>query len=666
MEAHAINRLNPPQQDAVFSLGAPVLVIAGAGSGKTNVIAHKIKHIIDSQYCSAEQIAAITFTNKAAQEMRQRLKKILPTERHWTKMILATFHTLGLHILRQEAPLIGLKKKFSILDAHDSNMALQDITKLSARQAIRDIKNYISQWKNNNMTPAAALEKSTSDKEQQYALIYARYQSMLRSYQALDFDDLIVVPLQLFEDHPDRLAFWQNKLRYFLVDEYQDTNIAQCRLLKKLSYPVGNITFVGDDDQAIYAWRGATIENMRSLQDDYPHLKIIRLEQNYRSTNTILDAANKLIQKNEKLFEKKLWSQLGKGKTISLSKYKNEELEAYEVTQKMIQTRLQKGHPWSHYAILYRSNHQARILEHYLRQNNVPYNLSGGQSFFELTEIKDILSYLRLMVNHDDDIAFIRAATKPNKGIGPTTLGKLGEYASTRQISLFEAVYETGLTHQLNEKNREPLHTFCEFIGRMAYRSESEPADEIIQEILSSIAYEEYLMRQFNDKEVVKKWSNIQHFVSFIKRSQEKNGNTLPTITQNIALMNIIAQKNTDKEDMLELSTIHAAKGLEFHCVFIIGCNEGILPHQESIDLNTIEEERRLMYVGITRAKEELNISFTEHRRSGGELVPGEPSRFISEADILASSSQTASSEERNNYLERIRSAGVKKKPIVT
>ncbi|WP_092484166.1 ATP-dependent helicase [Candidatus Ichthyocystis hellenicum] len=662
------DELNSQQREAVEFLGKALLVIAGAGSGKTRVIGYKIKHLVDIQYCQPSQIAAITFTNKSAREMRERLSKLVPLGTRTAPMI-STFHTMGLQILRHEASFLGLKNQFSIFDSHDAIMTLQDITASTRQHHSSKIKNQISNWKNNNIFPDEAISLAKTEEELQAALTYERYQKALRGYQAVDFDDLITLPLQLFENYPERLQFWQNRIRYFLIDEYQDTNLAQYQLVKKLSYPKGDCTFVGDDDQAIYAWRGATRDNIKLLQQDYPQLKIVRLEQNYRSTNSVLKAANNLIQKNGTLFEKTLWSQLGEGKPITLTSHKTEELEAKQIVETVAQHQLSTNSNWSQYAILYRNNYQARLFENYLQQNGIPYNLSGGQSFFDRTEIKDILSYLRLMVNNDNDVSFIRAATKPRRGIGPTTLEKLSQYASERQISLFEAVFETGLTYHLNEKAIDTLKLFGNFINNLSFRSQSEPASLIVREIIKSIRYEEYLLEHLNERDAAKKWENVQNFCEFIERQQKKDDRNLSTITQNITLMNIISQKDSSKEKLLEMSTLHAAKGLEFDYVFIVGCNEGIIPHQECIDNNLLDEERRLMYVGITRARRELTISFTEKRRISGESVENTPSRFIEEMGLdtnKTSNTQIPSNEEKQQYLKRMRSSGSqKKKPIL-
>ncbi|WP_092401289.1 MULTISPECIES: ATP-dependent helicase [Candidatus Ichthyocystis] len=658
------DELNPQQKEAVEFFGGPLLVIAGAGSGKTRVISHKIKHMIDIQYCKPNQIAAITFTNKAARDMRERLSKLVRLGTRNSPLV-STFHTVGLQILRQEAPLIGIKDKFSVLDSNDALSILQDLTSTKSKSSSAKIKNQISLWKNLNIFPDKALQLASTEEEHQTAVIYDRYQQTLMGYQSVDFDDLIALPLFIFETNHERLQFWQNQIRYFLVDEYQDTSQIQYNLVKKLTYPEGRCTFVGDDDQAIYAWRGATRENIQLLQKDYPHLKIVRLEQNYRSTNNILKAANNLIKKNQNLFEKNLWSKLGEGKPITLTSYRVEELEAKHTVLSIIQHRLLHGNNWSQYAILYRSNYQSRLFENYLQQNGIPYNLSGGQSFFERTEIKDILAYLRIIINSQDDVSFIRAATRPRNGIGPTTLKKLGQYASERQISLFEAIFETGLTFHLNEKAVDILREFGNFINNIAFRAQSEPADVIVKDILDSIRYEEYLLDNFHDKEASKRWKNIISFCEFIKRQQEKDNRNLSIITQNITLMNIISKKEDEKEKMLEMSTLHAAKGLEFDHVFIVGCNDEIIPHQESIDTNSVEEERRLMYVGTTRARRELTISFTEKRKTGGELVESLPSRFIEEMGLdinKTSNTQIPTQEEKQNYLDRMKSLGSQRK----
>ena len=482
-----LSKLNAPQREAVKYLDGPLLVLAGAGSGKTRVITHKIGYLIETCGFSANNIAAITFTNKAAREMQERVGKLLQGKSA-RGLTITTFHSLGLQILRQEAAHIGYKPRFSVLDASDSAGILNDILKTTDKKEIRRAQSLISSWKNAMLSPAAALAAAQNEVENQLARVYQSYQDTLSAYQAMDFDDLIRLPVSLFETSPEVLAKWSDKLRYLLIDEYQDTNTCQYRLVRLLSGSRGAFTAVGDDDQAIYAWRGANVENLKLLQDDFSRLHIIKLEQNYRSTVRILRAANTLIAHNPKLFEKKLWSDLGHGDPIQILAARDEEQEAESVVMRLQTHKFQNRTRFSDYAILYRGNHQARIFEQQLRNERIPYLLSGGQSFFERAEIKDILAYLRLLANSDDDPAFIRAITTPRRGIGAGTLEKLGNYAAERHLSLFAASFEAGLEHLLGAKQQAPLTEFCQFINHATQRAEREPPSAVLPELLTAIA----------------------------------------------------------------------------------------------------------------------------------------------------------------------------------
>jgi ATP-dependent DNA helicase Rep len=460
---------------------------------------------------------------------------------------------------------------------------------------------------------------------------YLSYEATLKAYQAVDFDDLIGLPVTLFQQHPEITDKWQNRLRYLLVDEYQDTNAGQYQLLKLLTGVRAQFTAVGDDDQAIYGWRGADIENLKKLPTEFPALKVIKLEQNYRSTVRILKAANNVISHNEKLFDKKLWSELGHGEQVTVTTCRDNDAEAEGVIMKLQAHRFENRGKFKDYAILYRSNHQARIFEEYLRDHRIPYLLSGGKSFFDKAEIKDITAYLRLLTNEDDDPAFIRAATTPKRGIGAATLQVLGTYAGERHISLFHAAFEEGFAQRVQPRQLEPLLEFCHFINRIQGRAVKEPAQQVLPDLLKAIDYETYLFDLEEERTAQTRWGNVCEFANWLNKKGEEQGKTLIDLTQSIALINLLDKQNDDDYDAVQLSTLHAAKGLEYRHVFLVGIEEGILPHRESIDPAKIEEERRLMYVGITRAQHTLNISYCERRKQAREFVPCEPSRFIAE-----------------------------------
>ncbi len=615
--------------EAVRYAAGPLLVLAGAGSGKTRVITHKIAYLVDQCGYAPDQVAAITFTNKAAREMQERIAATAP-DKAITGVTISTFHSLGVKILRAEAANAGLKPRFSILDADDAFAILAQLIGSIDKQTVRRAQWRISAWKNALLTPDDAERLATDEGAIAAARAYRDYDLTLRAYQAVDFDDLISVPVRLFAQNGDALRRWQERLRYFLVDEYQDTNGAQYRLLRLLCGDTGHFTAVGDDDQAIYAWRGANVENLQILRADYPQLKVIKLEQNYRSSVRILKAANALIANNPKLFEKRLWSDLGLGELIQATAMKDEEREAEGVVMRLLAHKFQNRSLFSDYAILYRGNHQARAFEQHLRNQRIPYRLSGGQSFFERAEIKDLTAYLRLIANTDDDPAFIRAATTPRRGIGTQTLETLSGYAGERKASLFAASYEAGMAARLKAPQLAALLAFCDFVNRTAERADAEPAGAVLTDLLKAIDYQPYLFDSLEPKDAENRWENVQKFIAWLAGKAESENKTLQELTQTVALMNLLDGRDEDS-DAVSLSTIHAAKGLEFGYVFLVGAEENILPHWEAIDTGKIDEERRLMYVAITRARKQLFVSYCLRRRRGKEWQECKPSRFIAE-----------------------------------
>ncbi|QLG88541.1 UvrD-helicase domain-containing protein [Chitinibacter bivalviorum] len=625
-----LHLLNAPQQAAVQYLSGPCLVLAGAGSGKTRVITQKIAYLIETAGMDARNIAAITFTNKAAREMSERVATLLPADR-LRGLTVSTFHSLGMKILREEAPHLGYKPKFSILDSADASKIIADQLVTTDKALIRQTVSQISMLKNDRISPDKAMVIAASEGEMQLAKIYRAYQDTLYAYQAVDFDDLIRLPVDLFEDNEEVLKKWRNKLRYLLIDEYQDTNTTQYQLVKLLTDITGYFTAVGDDDQSIYAWRGANVENLNLLKTDFPKLEVIKLEQNYRSVARILRCANSVIGNNPKLFEKKLWSELGEGDLIKVVEAKSDEEEARMVADRIRQHMLLNRTEYKDYAILYRGNFQARIIEAQLRNDKIPYVMAAGESFFDRAEIKDILSYLRLVANENDDPAFIRAVTTPKRGIGNVTLEKLGAYAARREISLFAAVYEEGFIHQIQAAQCEALHTFCNFIGKLQGRAEREPAGLLLQELLGAINYEAWLYETEEQKPAENKWKSILDLAGWITKKGEEDGKSLIEIVQTIAIITMLEGRDEEEVDAVRLSTLHASKGLEYPHVFLIGCEEDILPHQNSIETGMVEEERRLMYVGITRAQRSLTITYCGKRRRAGEWQITRPSRFLDE-----------------------------------
>jgi ATP-dependent DNA helicase Rep len=642
--------LNAPQREAVKYMDGPCLVLAGAGSGKTRVITQKIANLIEINGYESKHIAALTFTNKAAAEMQERIAKLLKDPRQAKQLTVSTFHSLGVQILRREAKELGLKDRFSIMDSDDCFSLVQDLAVTTDKQVIRRIQTAISLWKNGLVDPDKALKNAVDEDEAQAARIYRNYVATLSAYQAVDFDDLIRLPVELFRSNEEVRDKWQRKLRYLLVDEYQDTNTCQYELVKLLVTGLGKkpmFTAVGDDDQAIYAWRGATIENLKQLQVDFPDLKVIKLEQNYRSTTRILQAANAVISNNPKLFEKQLWSEHGLGDPIKVLAMQDDEQEAEQVAIMLSAHRFERRAKFSDYAILYRGNHQARVIEQALRKERIPYTISGGQSFFDRAEIKDIISYLRLIANADDDPAFIRAVTTPKRGVGQATLEALGAFSGQWQCSLFEAVFKGGIEAKLNERQLTPLREFCNFINQLeaCASKPGENAAQLLDDMMKEINYEAYLYDTFDERQAQSKWENVIDFTSWLKEKGTggKSGTdaekSLLDLTQMVALMTMLEGKD-EEPDAVRMSTLHASKGLEYPHVFLVGVEEGILPHKGDPDAPVatlaarIEEERRLMYVGITRAQRSLHITWCKKRKRARESINCDVSRFIKEMKL--------------------------------
>ncbi|MFZ6757715.1 UvrD-helicase domain-containing protein [Undibacterium sp. Ji50W] len=641
--------LNTPQRNAVNYMDGPCLVLAGAGSGKTRVITQKIVNLIELHGYDPRHIAALTFTNKAALEMQERIGKLLAEPRQAKQLTVSTFHSLGVKILRQEAQALGLKDRFSIMDSDDCFSLVQDLAITTDKQLIRRIQTAMSLWKNGLVDPELALKQAQDEDEAIAARVYRSYVATLSAYQAVDFDDLIRLPVELFRSNEQVRDKWQRRLRYLLVDEYQDTNTCQYELVKLLVTGIGKkpmFTAVGDDDQAIYAWRGATIENLKTLQVDFPDLEIIKLEQNYRSSTRILQAANAVIGNNPKLFEKALWSEHGLGDPVKVLGMQDDEQEAEQVAIMISAHRFERQAKYSDYAILYRGNHQARVIEQALRRERIPYTISGGQSFFDRAEIKDIIAYLRLIANEDDDPAFIRAITTPKRGVGLATLEVLGEFAGQWQCSLFAAVFKGGIEAKLPDKQLRPLRNFCSFINQVEAHAHREGhATELLDDLMKEINYEGYLYDSFEDRAAQGKWQNVLDFTQWLKTkgSGGKDGSddhrSLLDLTQMVALMTMMEGKD-EEPDAVRMSTLHASKGLEYPHVFLVGVEEGILPHKGDPDAPVetmaarIEEERRLMYVGITRAQRSLHITWCKKRKRAGAPVHCDVSRFIKEMKL--------------------------------
>ncbi|WP_077037222.1 ATP-dependent helicase [Pelomonas sp. KK5] len=661
--------LNPAQLAAVHHLDGPCLVIAGAGSGKTSVITQKIARLLQAGY-AAKNIGAITFTNKAAQEMRERATHLIGA-RAGKDIVISTFHSLGVRILRSEGTRIGLKEQFSILDSDDVLGVLKDAGGTTDIGQARGWQWTISLWKNQGLNAHEALKVAKDENERVAAVVMERYQDRLAAYGAVDFDDLISLPLRLLSTDAEARGKWQDTLRYLLVDEYQDTNAIQYELLKQLVGDRAMFTAVGDDDQSIYGWRGATIENLKRLPQDYPGLKVIPLEQNYRSTSAILRAANNVIAINPKLYEKKLWSEFGEGDPVALLEADGEEHEAERAVARINALRSEGKAPnFADFAILYRANHQARVFEKALRRAEIPYKVSGGQSFFDKAEIKDLCGWLRLLVNQDDDPAFLRAITTPKRGIGHTTLGALSEFAGKWKCSMFEALFAESLHTALPRRAIDQLHEFGRYLNDLEFKarttSGAEDARALLMEWLKDIGYEQHLLdSEENEKVGAARWSNVLDFVDWVSKrcggqieqdggaTFEKEKQTVLEVAQTISVILSLAERGDD-QDQVTLTTLHASKGLEWPHVFLAGVNEGLLPFKaddEEMTPQRLEEERRLMYVGITRARTTLAVSTLRRRKKNRETVMGIPSRFIAEMRL----NESQNKEDPRERLKKLR-----------
>ena len=632
------SQLNPEQQRAVQHISGPLLVLAGAGSGKTSVITRKIAHLIENCDTPARHIAAVTFTNKAAREMKERVGKLLP-KASARGLTVSTFHNLGLNILRKELGALGLRSGFTIFDAEDSRNILKELLISNGEETLVELAQHqISSWKNAFLPPDQALSRADSKGEEALALLYGRYQKALTTYNAVDFDDLIYLPVRIFHQHPERLGNWRQRIRYLLVDEYQDTNLAQYELVKLLAGERQKLTVVGDDDQSIYAWRGANPENLSQLQTDFPDLEVIKLEQNYRSTARILKAANTLIANNPHVFEKTLWSDLGFGEPIRLIRAPNEDAEAETVVNEILYQRMRRAGKFRDFAVLYRGNHQAKLLELKLQAQTVPYQLSGGTSFYARTEIKDIMAYLRLLVNPDDDNAFLRIINTPRRQIGHSTLEKLSHYANDREIGLYAACDELGLGEHLGDAALGRLRRFRHWFDGIVRHCHSESPIGAIREMIEDINYEDWLMENASSTAVAEgRMKNIHLLIDQLEKSLKKNQDedepdTIETAIARLVLMDLLdRQAEESADDRVQLMTLHAAKGLEFPHVFLIGMEEDLLPHRNSIETDDIEEERRLAYVGITRARQTLTLTMSAKRKQFGETRETMASRFVDE-----------------------------------
>ena len=623
--------LNPAQREAVHYLGGPLLVLAGAGSGKTRVITEKIAHLAKRPDLRADRITAITFTNKAAREMRERASKILKIKEDAPAPRICTFHALGLQMLQIEHEAAGLRRGFSVFDADDQGALVKELMPAGTKNdALFQIRALVSKAKNDGLTPEEALTKAQSNREVEAAELYAKYQRRLTAFNAVDFDDLIRLPLKLLAERDELAAGWRERIRYLLVDEYQDSNRAQYQLVRLLAGTRGDFTVVGDDDQSIYAWRGAEPENLQELARDYPSLKVVKLEQNYRCSARILRCANAVIANNAHLFEKKLWSDHGEGDPIRVLECKDDLIEAERVAGDVAHRAEVAKAPWSAFAILYRGNHQSRALEKALRLLRVPYHLTGGTAFFERAEVKDLLAYLRLVANPDDDAAFLRAVVAPMREIGATTLEKLGELAGKAHTSLMRAAGSPTVLKQLAARPAGALSGFSDLIHRLRLTAQQHGVAALANGLAEQTGYASHLRAERMDPaQLTRRLENIKELVEWLGESAKRTRDGVGDLAAQLALL-----AHADRDDpgnAVRLMTLHSAKGLEFDHVYLIGVEDGTLPHEGGIEEGRLEEERRLFYVGVTRARQRLTLSFAATKQRFGETQRQTPSRFLAE-----------------------------------
>ena len=632
-------KLNPGQNDAVNYISGPCLVLAGAGSGKTRVITNKIAYLVRECDIPARYIAAVTFTNKASREMKERVAQTLG-RKEARGLKVSTFHTLGLRIIKAEVKTLGLKAGFSLFDDKDSMALLKDLTDVELggdKDQLQLLQSCISNWKNDLLLPEQLLKRTSSAGDAEFAEFYQRYQNHLRAYNALDFDDLILLPTLLLKHNETVRQKWQSRIRYLLVDEYQDTNTSQYELVRLLVGQRARFTVVGDDDQSIYSWRGARPQNLVLLSKDFPDFRVIKLEQNYRSSGRILHCANILIQNNPHVFEKKLFSELGYGSELRIITAKNEEHEAERVVAELIAHKFMQGTSFKDYAILYRGNFQSRLFEKVLMANRIPYKINGGTSFFGRTEVKDIMAYLRLLVNQDDDNALLRVINTPTRGIGRVTLEKLGNFANQNRTSMFEAACSPMLSTVISGKSLESVEGFARWIVELSDEVKRSDSIAAIRQMIKGMGYEEWLYETSTSPKAAEMgMGNISTLFGWVSDMLEGGELDAPMSLQEVVNRLILRDmmergEDTEETDQVQLMTLHSSKGLEFPYVFMVGMEEGLLPHQSSIDEDNIEEERRLAYVGITRAQKELFFTLAKERRQFGEVIQPEPSRFLHE-----------------------------------
>ncbi|MFC0014511.1 MULTISPECIES: DNA helicase PcrA [Allobacillus] len=628
--------MNKEQAKAVKHTDGPLLVMAGAGSGKTRVLTHRIAYLLSEKDVAPMNILAITFTNKAAKEMKERVTKLVGEQAR--EIIMSTFHSLCVRILRRDGDKLGIDRNFAIYDASDSQTAVKEAFRINNVDPKvfnpKAVKYAISDAKNKLITPKVMKQQANDYGEEKIAELYETYETILKKNQALDFDSLIMETHFLFKKHPEVLHYYQNRFQYIHVDEYQDTNKAQYELVKQLAARFQNLCVVGDSDQSIYKWRGADIYNILSFEEDYPNAKVILLEQNYRSTKKILQAANTVIENNQSRKPKDLWTENDDGTEIKLFKALDERDEARYVIDQVQELNRTKGTRYKEMAILYRTNAQSRAVEDVLVKSDIPYQIVGGTKFYDRKEIKDLLAYLRLITNPHDDISFQRVVNVPKRGIGKTSVDKLQMHAEINDLSLFDAVKESDFTG-MSKKASNQLNLFREMIEDWQQQQEFLNVTDVVEQVLSRSGYEAELMKD-RSIESQSRLENLEEFKTVTKQFEETSEDqTLISFLTDLALISDLDNTDEETKDKLTLMTLHAAKGLEFPVVFLVGMEENIFPHTRSLfDMEEMEEERRLAYVGITRAERDLFITHATSRTIFGRTQYNERSRFLDEIPV--------------------------------
>lgn len=650
-----MSQLNPEQFIAVHHTEGPLLVLAGAGSGKTQVITSRIVHLLAKCKIPAEQILAVTFTNKAAKEMQERVKRAAGSKAEG--ILISTFHSLGVRILRRDIRRLGYKPNFTIYSDSDQagvvRQALSDLN-IDTKQFQPDLVRWqISSAKNRLIAPEQYPKLSTNPLEQVTAAVYPRYQHLLRAYNAIDFDDIIMLTVQMLEELPEVRQHWQQRFSYIMVDEYQDTNAGQYKLISLLAQGHGNLCVVGDDDQAIYGWRGADITNILNFSSERSSCKVVKLEQNYRSTGTILNAANTVIRNNSKRSDKALWTASGSGELINLLVADTDDEEARQVVEQLQLAQYRDKRPWKDFAILYRSNAQSRAFEEALRMEEVPYVLVGGQKFFERKEVKDSLSYLAVLANPRDEAALVRTINFPRRGIGGTSLLRLQQWSLEHNLSLYDTLGMADQIEGLSEATRKAVNGFHSMIRQELADFTNNSMASQATALFKRLGINQELYRTIdNPVQARKRIENIEQVINALASFEERNPTAgLADFLERIALLEDNRRETGDDQpqDAVTLMSLHASKGLEFPQVFLVGLEEGLLPHHRSIDEDPeVAEERRLCYVGITRARERLTISRCLKRRKYGTWEEREPSRFLAEipAELFEGSGTTEQEAE--------------------